>query len=161
MDEKKRRKIAKMYNQYANDIYRYLYANGGNKELAEDLMADTFMRAINNLDKFDFKQPRAWLYTIARNLLRDHWKKKSSLNLDEELEIVDPSDGIEQIVEKVLTADRLKQTMDKLPAKERDVVALRFLQNLSAKEVAKIVGTSPENVRIIQHRALKKMKGDL
>lgn len=161
MDEKKRRKVAKMYNQYANDIYAYLYAHGGNKELAEDLMADTFMRAIKSLETFDFKQPRAWLYTIARNLLLDHWKKKSTVNLDEELEIADPSASVEQIVEKSINAEKLKNAINKLLVKEKDIITLRFLQNLSAKEVAKIVGTSPENVRIIQHRALKKMKGDL
>jgi RNA polymerase sigma-70 factor, ECF subfamily len=161
MDTRNQRKLAKMYNNYADDIYRYLYAHGGDKELAEDLMADTFMRALKNIETFDFKQPRAWLYTIARNLLRDHWKKKSTLSLNEDLEIVDESDSVEEIVEKSLRANRLKSALDKLPSKESEVIKLRFVQNLSAKEVALVLNISAENVRIIQHRALKKMKGEI
>lgn len=161
MDDKKRRKLAKMYEKYADDIYKYLYSYGGNKELAEDLLADTFMRAIKNINTFDFKEPRAWLYTIARNLLRDHWKKKSTLNLDEKIEIVDNSDSIEEKMDKKLSSERLKSAIATLPTKEADIINLRFIQNLSAKEVAQIVNISPENVRIIQHRALKKMKGVL
>lgn len=159
MDDKKRRQVAKMYDKYADDIYKYLYSYGRDKELAEDLLADTFVRVIKNIDKFDFNQPRAWLYTIARNLLRDHWKKKSTVTLNEKIEVVDNSDSIEEKIDKQLSKERLENAIKKLPSREADVIRLRFVRNFSAKEVGKIVNISPENVRIIQYRALKRLKG--
>ncbi len=161
MDENKRRRVAKMYDKYANDIYKYLYSYGRDKELAEDLLADTFVRAMRSIDRFDFDQPRAWLYTIARNLLRDHWKKKSTLALDEKIEIVDTSDSIEEKLDKKISHEKLELAIKTLPSREADIIRLRFIQNFSVKEVAKIVNVSPENVRIIQYRALKRLKGAL
>ena len=68
----KKRKFANMYNEYADDIYRYLLVHVHDSQLAEDLTADTFMKAFKNLESFDFKQPRPYLYKIAKNNMSDH-----------------------------------------------------------------------------------------
>lgn len=156
-----KKQIAKLYNAYAQDIFRYLYTHTGDKQIAEDLLSDTFLRAINAVDNFDFKQPRAWLYTIARNLLRDFWKRKTTTNLNEDLEIVDQSESLEELFDKTIESINLKKAVHSLLPREKEIITLRFIQNLSSKEVAKILQTTPENVRIIQYRALKKMRKGL
>src|SRR5690606_307212 len=84
-----KRRFAKMYNEFADDIYRWLFVHVRDVELAEDLTADTFLKAWKNFDTFDRRQPRGWLYAIARNNLTDYWRKKKTLVLDETIEIVD------------------------------------------------------------------------
>jgi RNA polymerase sigma-70 factor (ECF subfamily) len=154
------RKFAKMYDTYADDIFRYLLVHVHDKHTAEDLTADTFMKGWKAIDKFDFAQPRPWLYTIARNVLNDHWRKKQPILVDEPEEQVSDV-NVEEIVEKVLVRERVVNAVSSLPEMMRSVVTLRFLLQYSARKTADSLGMTEVNVRVLQHRALKKLKGEL
>jgi RNA polymerase sigma-70 factor (ECF subfamily) len=147
-----------MYNTYADDIYRYLLVHVRDQQLAEDLTADTFVKAWTRLETFDFKQPRPWLYTIAKNTMMDHWRKKQPDALgDEELE--SDAEPLEVLVDKKMSADAVKAALAHLPQDMRSIVTLRFMLGYSAKKTAESLGTTEGNVRVIQFRALKKLKG--
>lgn len=146
-----------MYNTYADDIFRYLFVHTHDRELAEDLTADTFTKAWAHLDSFDFKQPRPWLYKIARNAMTDHWRKKQPLQLDDE-EIVSDADSLEDQIEKRMSNEAVQAAIAKLPAEMKSVVTLRFILGYSARKTAESLGTTEGNVRVIQFRALKKLK---
>ncbi len=150
-----------MYNEYADDIYRFLFVHVRDMELAEDLTADTFTKAWKNIDNYDFKHPRGWLYAIARNTLTDHWRKKKAIPLDEEIEIADDAPTQEEIMDKKLEQKRTVRAISRLPEDMKSVVNLRFMQAYSVKETAEALGMSESNVRVVQYRALKKMKKDL
>jgi RNA polymerase sigma-70 factor (ECF subfamily) len=147
-----------MYEQYADDIFRYLYVRVRDRQLAEDLTADTFMRAWNNLEKFDFSKPRPWLYTIARNILTDHWRKKSTLPLEETEEPV-LDDDMGEVLDTTIRKERVQAAVARLAEPMRSVVQMRFMLGYSAKKTAESLGLQENNVRIIQYRALRKMKG--
>lgn len=150
-----------MYNQYADDIFRFLFVHVRNTELAEDLTADTFLKAWNNIDKFDWRHGRAWLYTIARNNLADHWRKHKPLPLDEEVEIPDDREPASEALDKKLDFKRAAKALARLPEDMKSVVTLRFLQGYSVRETAQALGISESNVRVVQFRALKKLRKQL
>lgn len=147
-----------MYDTYANDIFRYLYVHVKDQQLAEDLTADTFTKAWANLDSFDFKQPRPWLYKIAKNLITDHWRKKRPDNMDDEEELVSDIESLEDQVDKQLSKEAITSAVSKLPEEMSSVVTMRFILGYSARKTADSLGTTEGNVRVIQYRALKKLK---
>ncbi len=148
-----------MYRTYADDIFRFLLTHVRDTTLAEDLTADTFVKAWKGIDRFDGKQPRAWLYKIAQNLLTDHWRRKQTLPLDESIEIVDERIGHDEVVDQQIASHRVASAVAKLPRDMQSVVNLRFMQGYSAKQTAEALDMTEANVRVVQYRALKKLKG--
>ncbi len=148
-----------MYRTYADDIFRFLLTHVRDTTLAEDLTADTFVKAWRAIDTFDGKQPRAWLYKIAQNILTDHWRRKQHIPLDESIEIVDDRPGHDEQLDKQFAAHGVMTAVAKLPRDMQSVVNLRFMQGYSAKQTAEALGMSETNVRVVQYRALKKLKG--
>lgn len=146
-----------MYDQYANDIFRFLLVHVKSVQIAEDLTADAFLKAWKNIDTFDFKHSRAWLYKIAQNVMTDYWRKHKTVPLDEDLEIPDDKPSQEEVMDKKLQALRTARAVAKLPVDMKSVVTLRFFQGYSAKQTAEALGMTEANVRVVQHRALKKL----
>ncbi|MCA9327786.1 sigma-70 family RNA polymerase sigma factor, partial [Candidatus Saccharibacteria bacterium] len=101
----KERKFGKMYDTYSDDTYRYLFVHVHDQHLAEDLTADAFTKAWKSIDRFDFKQPRPWLYTIARNVLNDHWRRKQPV-LEDTIDEQVSSENVEEQVERNLARER-------------------------------------------------------
>lgn len=147
-----------MYADHADEIFRFIYMHVRDEELAEDLTADTFTKAWKNIDSFDFKYPKAWLYAIARNLITDHWRKAKSLPLDEDFEIADDRESAADGVDRELTRKRLLGAVATLIEPAKSVVMLRFIEGLSVRETADRLGLTEANVRTTQFRALKKLK---
>ena len=147
-----------MYNAYADDIFRYLLVRVRDRPLAEDLTADTFTKAWSRLDSFDFKQARPWLYKIAKNTITDHWRKKQTLVTEVEVEVVSEAESIETQLDKKTQAEIIQAAMTKLPEEMRSVVTMRFMLGYSAKKTGENLGMSEGNVRVMQYRALKKLK---
>lgn len=151
-----------MYNEFADDIYRWLFVHVRDVELAEDLTADTFLKAWKQFDTFDRKHPRGWLYTIARNTLTDYWRKKKPVALDESVEIIDEETPTnEEVLELKFEAKRAAQAIVRLPKDMKSVVTLRFMQGYSVKQTAEALGMSEANVRVVQYRALKRLRKEL
>lgn len=147
-----------MYNEYADDIFRFVFVHVRDTQVAEDITADTFLKAWNKIDTFDWRHGRAWLYTIARNNLADHWRKNKPLPLDEEIEIADDKPAQSEILDKKLDFKRAAKALAKLPEEMKSVVTLRFLQGYSVRETAQALDISESNVRVVQYRALKKLR---
>lgn len=147
-----------MYNTYADDIFRYLLVRVRERHLAEDLTADAFTKAWSRLGSFDFKQTRPWLYKIAKNTLTDYWRKKRPIASEAEVEVVSNAESVEKQVDNKLLAETIQAALVELPEEMRSVITLRFILGYSAKKTGNSLGISEGNVRIIQYRALKKLK---
>lgn len=143
--------------RYLDPVYSFLYRRVGNREDAEDLTSEVFLRAARQIDPTRPELSVArWLFTVARTVLADHWRKYyqsgASVPLDEEMEhaaeespVEEPSDASMQMLQTVLTA---------LPDRYRQVLELRFLRSYSIQETAREMGVTPENAKVLQHRAL-------
>jgi RNA polymerase sigma-70 factor (ECF subfamily) len=148
------------YEKYCQPIYRFLYWQTKDPILSQDLTSMVFERAWKSRRSFAGGSVQAWLYRISRNLLIDHWRKKKDLLLDDLPGVAEAitDNSVTYDYDSELEKRRLSKTLDTLPDEQRSVVVLRFIDGLPAKEVGEILGLSEGNVRIIQFRALKRLK---
>jgi RNA polymerase sigma-70 factor (ECF subfamily) len=147
------------YESHAKFIYKFLFWRTKNIQLSEDLTSSVFEKAWRSRSSFHGGSVRAWLYRIARNVLTDHWRKKKELlveDADSFPEDARPSTG--ELLDKKLAIQDLRKALVKLPDDMHSVVTKRFIEGMSCKETAKILNLSESNVRVIQYRALKKLK---
>ena len=151
-----------IYEIFAERIYRYIYLKTSSREEAEDLTQQVFVRAWEALPQFEFKKNpfSSWLYSIARNLITDFYRKKKpdfSLDSENALEMPDNLD----LTERLIIQDEVRQVFEainQLPLEQKDLLLLRFVDDLSYDEIASIMNKSPLTLRVIQHRALKRLK---
>lgn len=137
-------RLEEIYSTYADDVYHFLLHLCKDEHLAEDLLQDTFLRAIENIDSFDERcKLSSWLCQIAKNLYFDHWRKsKQSVNTELSEEIPDTSEtSLEQLVLKE-TGSELLQLVHQLKDPYKEVFMLRVYGEMSLKEIAALFGKS-------------------
>src|SRR5712691_1720705 len=149
------------YEDNISLIYRYIYSKVGNREEAEDLTQQTFVKAVRNLDRRRGPQSiQKWLFQVARTTVADYWRayyRASSSSLDELLDAGWEGPIDEELVAASTTpTDRVQRILHALPEHYREVLTCRFLLNLSIKETALRMGLTEANVKVLQFRALKR-----
>ena len=152
--------FAEIYDQYITPIHRYV-AFRLPPAVVEDIVADIFVKAWEKLDSFKERQNipfSSWLFRIAKHVVIDTYRtQKETVELDEfhidEDRWNDPALGITQDVQAIL----LRQAMNKLPSRYREVLLLSFMSGLDHAEIARTLKTREGSVRILKHRALKKL----
>ena len=149
-----------IYDRFADALFRYIYARCGNAALAEELTGDMWVRVVERLPAFRFagSDPEAvfagWLYTIARNLVIDSYRRQRMMHvpLTEALSSRDMSPDESVIADDDRRA--LRAAIEQLTADQREVVLLRFIEERSNADVARLTGRSENAVKVMQHRAL-------
>jgi RNA polymerase sigma factor (sigma-70 family) len=149
-----------IFSKYLDPVYRFLYSRVGNREDAEDLTSEVFLKATRQLDG---SRPEAsmakWLFTVAQTVLADHWRQYyrsgAPLPLDES-RAADVPDSDHGLVPTERSAALVARVLEGLPERYRRVLELRFLQGYSIGETAREMKVTPDNVKVIQHRALAK-----
>lgn len=151
--------LGSAFQENAARIYRFIYAKVGNREAAEDLTSQVFLKATHWLaEDRSADSVRSWLYTTARTTIVDYWREQSRFQL---VPLDDPGAtalfrGTDGPAEVRRTRERALRILDSLPEREREVLSLRFLRGYTAAEVGRALGLSPGNVRIVQMRALRR-----
>lgn len=149
-----------IYDSYADDIYRFCYLKVSNRELAQDLSQEVFTRFWQALREGTvMRSERALLYTVARNLVIDWYRKKkeSSLDVLTEQGIEFGGDQAEDVTREAEMHEALRM-VHKLDEPSREVLTLRFVEGLSPKEIALLSGESANAVSVRLNRAMKKMR---
>lgn len=152
--------LLKLYKAYQKEIYLYLYSLCGDKDLAEDLTQETFMKAILSLSD-EHSNMRAWLYMVARNLYFNHRKRESrNMPLDEiEASIHDNSSN--EILDRLIADERnrlLFKALQHLSELKREILTMQYFGHLSQKEIAALLKLTPENIRVLAYRGKKELK---
>jgi RNA polymerase sigma-70 factor (ECF subfamily) len=150
-----------VYDRHVVGIYRFIYARVGNHPDAEDLTAQVFVRAVEQLDTSrDPGQIAAWLYRVAHNATADHWRAFYRLPLvgvDHVAPGWEPADESGNVAEPDERAGiRVQALLRRLPEHYRRVLELRFLERLSVAETASAMGITSGNARVLQYRALRR-----
>ena len=159
----------KIYNLMMPKIYRFYYLKTFSRELSEDLTSEVFIRVYRNLDKTDLNKRSfmAWIYKIANNLLIDYFRKNTNSSLQVELEEDSIKIADEDILIKSSSLLRkelgfknisLVSALNKLTGLQRDIVLLKFLEDMDYDTIASIFGKRASTVRGIIFRALTKLK---
>jgi len=153
--------LGELYDEYAPRIYAYLYRRVHDAQLAEDLTGEVFVRVLQAIrsERFWHTSFRGWLYRIAHNLVVDHYRKQPPappLELDEQL--VADLDSPESVVTKRLSHRRLRSAISRLTQSQQHVLALRFGEQLTAREVGEVMGKSVSAVEALQHRGVAALR---
>jgi RNA polymerase sigma-70 factor, ECF subfamily len=151
-----------LYDHYQTSVYRFLYYRVGSVALAEDLMSETFFRALRSMSSFRWqgKDFGAWLMTIARNLTADHYKSgRNRLEYTtEDMSAHDSAtEGPENAVLASLTNEALLEALGELPTEQQECLVMRFLQGLSIAETAQVLGRSDGAVKQLQLRGVRNL----
>ena len=150
-----------LYHRYSFHIYRWIYRETRDQQTANDLTAQTFLQAMQNLHRYQPERSssfRAWLFIIARNLLRDSWRRYRPTG--EMPDLTDQSPGPEEVAVHRAMVDQLKEAMVHLPQRQLEIIHLR-LAGLTIREIAEIQGTSENAVKAAQNRAFHTLREHL
>jgi RNA polymerase sigma-70 factor (ECF subfamily) len=151
--------VAALYRTHVRALFAFIYRRVGNREAAEDLTSEVFVKAVTHLDP---SQPEAsilaWLYRVAHNVVYDYWRaaqRAPIIALDEARLLRTPRARADTARQEQTTA-RAMAILARLPENYRTVLSCRLLQGLSVAETAAQMGISEANVKVLQHRALKR-----
>jgi RNA polymerase sigma-70 factor, ECF subfamily len=152
--------FGQLYDAYSDTVYRYIYYRVSNRPLAEDLTSETFLRALRRISTFTWqgRDFGAWLVTIARNLVADHFKSsryRLEVPTGEMLDSDETESSPEDSVLAYLSNKALLDAVRQLNSQQQECVTLRFLHGLSVAETAKIMGKNDGAIKTLQYRAIR------
>ncbi|MDD5031779.1 MAG: RNA polymerase sigma factor [Patescibacteria group bacterium] len=156
------------YDLYVDQIFRFVYFKVGNREEANDLTSIVFLKTWNYIQDSsveDFKTLKSLLYKIARTSIIDYYRKNSNFNKvaleNKEGEPVDIKDEKQDIARQAeINSDFgiIEQKLKELKDEYREIIVLKFIDELSIKEIAAVLDKPKNNVRVLLHRALKALR---
>jgi RNA polymerase sigma-70 factor (ECF subfamily) len=155
------------YDENVDDIHRFVYFKIGSKEEANDLTSMIFLKTWNHIQTNsleDSKTLRALLYKIARNTIIDYYRETSNkitASLDDEdnkIEVIDENIDPQTRIDQEADLERIKSKLPLLKEEYREVIIMRFINDLTLEEIADISGKKIGNIRVLIHRALGALK---
>lgn len=153
--------FGKIYDHFFQSVYRYVTFRLP-EEIAEDLVAEIFVKAWEKLHTYQVRKKvpfGAWIFRIARHSVIDAYRKqKEVMEVPEDMEDPDALNRAETRVKRKHLLKIVRESMDQLPNKYKDVLQLSYMAELPHSEVARVLRTSEGSVRIMKHRALKKLE---
>jgi len=153
--------LAEVYDRYSPLIYRYAMRLLGQADLAEECVSETFSRLLTGLRGGQGPQQylQAYLYRIAHNWITDHYRRQPppTLPLEPELEAGSEADPVHTAAQR-LEQDKVRAALGLLTPEQRQVVMLRFVEDLPNEAVAQAVGKPVGAVKALQHRALAALR---
>jgi RNA polymerase sigma-70 factor (ECF subfamily) len=151
------------YDAHADAIFRYCFFQTSKREVALDITQDTFIRAWEYLEKGEMvENMKAFLYRIAGNLVIDYRRKKKSDSLDRMIE--DGFDvGFDEHgkIEKQFEGREVLQIIEQIPEIYKDVLIMRFVDDMSIPEIAEVTGETENNISVRIHRGLEKLEKEM
>ncbi|MDX6665181.1 MAG: hypothetical protein QOG68_1387 [Solirubrobacteraceae bacterium] len=151
-----------MYRTHVRAVYAF-FAYSVRREAAEDLTSTTFERVLRAWDRFDPARAseRTWVLSIARNALIDHYRRerlRTTTSTDEQPALLDSLAHSDDPLARQLAVDGLVGWLAELPAREQEILALRYGADLSARDIAGLTDLSEANVHQLVSRALRKLR---
>ena len=151
-------RFADLYEVNFERVYAYAVRRVRDRAEAEDVTAEVFHQALANLKRFEWRGIpfAAWLFRIAANLISDRWQRSGREISDEET--IDAAQTSPAEIEEVERRATLFKLVDTLPAEQKNVVVLRFVEQKSIKEVARQIRKTEGAVKQLQFRALSNLR---
>jgi RNA polymerase sigma-70 factor (ECF subfamily) len=155
-------RLAGLYEEYYGKLAQYVYVRIGNREEAEDIAGEVFLKALKSLKSYKEQgiPMQGWLFRIAHNLTVDYIRKadkRRTVPMDSV--ILTGEDNPVDAAEKNIEFERVTEAMKELTIEQREVINLRFFGGLTSKEVGDILSKSDGAVREMQRAAIEKIRG--
>lgn len=153
--------ISELYSSYAGMILRYMAVRVYERELAQDLTQEVFIRVIKSIVKFEYRDEKSflgWLYTIASSVLHTYQRRRTlpSTPLESQPELIDvrSQEDDRTIVDRVA----LQQAISQLTDEQQHVLELRFFADMTSAEIARLLNRTEGSVKALQYRALQSLQ---
>jgi len=169
--EKQRKVFSKIYDQYIDKIYRFIFFKVSSEEIAEDLTSETFLKTwevyknqkLNPKNQKEIENPQAFLYRIARNLVTDHYREKAKNQIvsAENASIIDPRENLEERAMLSSELERVMKVMADLKEDYQNAIIWRYIDELPIEEVAYLLDRTEQNTRVLLHRSLEALREKL
>lgn len=158
--------FGELYERYVDRIYNYIFYRVGDTAEAEDLTARVFYRALGHIGEYQARGApfAAWLYRIAHNLVANWYRDRSrrkNIRLDDIALLAARGDGPHQRAEQNEEARTLQSAIRKLPAERQQLLILKFGEELSNEEIARLMGRSEGAIKSLYHRTLIALRDEL
>lgn len=153
--------FAELYDTHVDSVYRYLLYRVREPSDAEDLTSEVFTRAFANIHRYKWqgKSFLAWLYTIARNAVTDRRRRdRPTVDLDNAYGLASEGPTAHDLAVRGENVEALRGAVKHLTGEQQEVLTLRFVENLSSREVANILGKNEGAIRALQFRALGRLR---
>lgn len=151
--------FARLYDGYVDRIYRYVYFRITHDQTAEDITAQVFLKAWENLNRYKHGETPflGWLYTIARNSVIDHYRTRKETVPLEDTNIFqeDASEAITEQIDRASEVRTLRAALQALTEEQQQVLTLKFITGLNTAQVARQMGKRQGAIRALQMRALQ------
>ncbi len=159
----RREDFERIYAEHAQSLFAFLLYRTGDRSLTEDLLADSFERALRARRRFDFRKgtEKTWLYGIALNCLRDHRRREKVAERALEAVEAGARDASTKPLDRVESRDAVRRALATLSAEEREAVALRYGGDLTVREVAEVLGEPLQRIEGRVYRGLRKLREEL
>ncbi len=149
---------SRLISLFYTKIYRYIYYRVNQKEDAEDLTNDVFVRMLESLEN-QSGSFFAWLYQIASNRIVDYYRKKDVRKDTSEVgDAIEYFESDEKSIDKMFLQNELRKGIQQLTGEQQEVIVLRFIEGYQANEVAEMLNKTPTAIRQLQFRALKQLR---
>ena len=157
--------FGRIYDQYIDKIYRFVYLKVSSEEIAEDITSKVFLKGWESYSKnSSIQNMNAFLYQIARNAVTDHYRESGRTKLVSTDSLAEFADAGTNLHDKaVLSADirEMKSVLQNLKKDYQDIIMLHYLEDMSIQEISNIVNKPQVTVRVMLHRGLKALKDEL
>lgn len=155
------------YNLHIDKVYRFIFFRvGTNKDLAEDLVSEIFMKALEHFADYDPKiSQSAWIMTIAKNHLSNHWRdRKQASGLPNEEDEAGDGFWLNLAIEarkKDVIKQEVYELLAKLDKNSQEIVTFHYILGYSYSEIAEMRNMTETAVKVAAHRAIKKLGAEL
>ena len=159
--------FGQLYDKYADSIYRFILVRVSNQEEAQDLTSEVFLKSWQYLSSAEktIENFKALIYRVARNLVIDFYRSKKNFALSlSDLEwgkLIDEESSLPDDVAKKDELAQIYKALEKIDSAQRDLLLMRYFDDLSVPEIAAVLGKSQGAVRVAMHRALRELKSVL
>lgn len=142
-------------------LYRFIYHKVQNKEEAEDILQESYVKAIKYMKKnhIDMDKSMAFLKTVSLNVLRDRWRKNKREGISFDLDNTTPKEvAIGDSTDEIISREVIENALMLLNEDQRRVIELRILKGYSVADAAKVMNKDEVNIRVLQYRALQNLR---
>ncbi len=164
---KKQQKFSKIYDDYVESIYRFIFIKVSSRVTAEDLTSEVFLRTwqtFQQKEKEKIKNPKAFLYVTARHLVVDFYRtrdKNRTLPIEDNEDIADSEQQLEEKEKINSDLALIQQKLKEIKDNYQDVIIWRYIDGLSIGEISQILDKSKGATRVLIHRAMGKLREQL
>jgi len=153
-------KFVKVCEEYSDALFRYCYFKVSDRELAKDLVQEAYCKTWTTLGKGEeIENIRAFLYKVLNNLIIDQYRKKKPVSLDQMAEKgFDPAWSDKEQMEDQIDGKMAIEMLQYIPESYQEVILMRYVEDMSLREISEIVGESENAVSVKVHRGIKKIK---